>query len=116
MVRSTTTIYLLLIIQGFSQAQDSTRVPDKWSLQQCIEYAKKFNIQVNSLRLTEQTAEQEVLLARAQKLPGVTGTASASLTNSKNANPVVGGFQTQASFANNYLVNSSWVIYNGGYL
>jgi outer membrane protein len=116
MGRSTTTFFLLLITQGFSQAQDTTHLPDKWSLQQCIEYAKKFNIQVNSLRLTQQTAEQEVLLAKAQKLPGVTGTASASLTNSKNANPVVGGFQTQASFANNFLVNSSWVIYNGGYL
>jgi outer membrane protein len=116
MARSTFIISLLLIFQIFSQAQDTTRLPGKWSLQQCIEYAKQFNIQVNSLRLTEQTAEQEVLLAKAQKLPGIAGTASASLTNSKNANPVVGGFQTQASFANNFLVSSSWVVYNGGYL
>ncbi|MBS1935603.1 MAG: TolC family protein, partial [Bacteroidetes bacterium] len=35
---------------------------------------------------------------------------------SKNANPVVGGFQTQSSFTNNYSVNSSWIIYNGGNL
>ncbi|HLX90354.1 MAG TPA: TolC family protein [Puia sp.] len=97
-------------------AQDSTGLPGKWSLQLCIDYAKKNNIQVNSLRLSEQTAQQEVLLAKAQKLPGLSGTVAASLTNSKNANPVVGGFQTQANFANNLSLNSSWTIYNGGYL
>lgn len=116
MIRIISTIFFLLMIGCFSQAQDSTSLPSKWSLQQCIDYAKKYNIQVNSLRLSEQTAQQEVLLARAQRLPGVNGTASASLTNSKNANPVVGGFQTQANFANNFGVSSSWIIYNGGYL
>jgi outer membrane protein len=108
--------FFMMLLQHFLLGQDSTALPDKWSLQQCIDYAKKYNIQVNSLRLSEQTAEQEVLLAKAQKLPGVSGTASASLTNSKNANPVVGGFQTQANFANNFSLSSSWIIYNGGYL
>ena len=116
MIRIIATIFFLLMIGSFVQAQDSTSLPSKWSLQQCIDYAKKNNIQVNSLRLSEQTAEQEVLLAKAQRLPGVSGTASASLTNSKNANPVVGGFQTQANFTNNFGLSSSWIIYNGGYL
>src|ERR1700683_4773223 len=102
MIRIIAMGFFLLMDHCLALAQDSTQLPAKWSLQQCIDYAKKYNIQVNSLRLTEQTAEQEVLLAKAQKLPGVSGTASASLTNSKNANPVVGGFQTQANFANNY--------------
>jgi outer membrane protein len=116
MLRVTITGFVLLMLQCFGFAQDSTQLPAKWSLQQCIDYAKKFNIQVNSLRLTEQTNEQELLLAKAAKLPGVSGSTSASITNSKNANPVVGGFQTQASFANNFSVSSSWIIYNGGYL
>ncbi len=116
MLRITITGFVLIMLQCFAFAQDSTQLPAKWSLQQCIDYAKKYNIQVNSLRLTEQTNEQELLLAKAAKLPGVNGSTSASITNSKNANPVVGGFQTQASFANNFSVSSSWIIYNGGYL
>ncbi len=116
MVRISVICLLLLASAGLVHAQDTSQLPAKWSLQQCIEYADKNNIQINGLRLTEQTAEQELLLSKAAKLPGVNGSASASLTNSKNANPVVGGFQTQASFANNFSVSSSWIIYNGGYL
>ncbi|HEY4875872.1 MAG TPA: TolC family protein, partial [Puia sp.] len=81
MIRIIATIFFLLMMGCFAQAQDSTQLPSKWSLQQCIDYAKKNNIQVNSLRLSEQTAQQEVLLAKAQRLPGVNGTAAASLTN-----------------------------------
>jgi outer membrane protein len=116
MTRITALCFSLVAWAGAVHAQDTTQLPSKWSLQQCIDYADVNNIQVNSLRLTEQTNEQELLLAKAARLPGVNGSASASLTNSKNANPVVGGFQTQASFANNFSVSSSWIIYNGGYL
>jgi outer membrane protein len=110
---------LFIILSSFSAfAQDSSLLnnPIKWDLQTCIDYAKKNNIQVNSLRLSEKTSEQELLLAKAAKLPGLNGAASASVINSKNANPVVGGFQTQASFANNFSISSSWIIFNGGYL
>jgi outer membrane protein len=41
---------------------------------------------------------------------------SQSLVNSKDADPVVGGFATQASFSSNYGLNSSVTLYNGGYL
>jgi outer membrane protein len=36
--------------------------------------------------------------------------------NSKDADPVVGGFTTQSSFSGNYGINSSLTLYNGGYL
>jgi outer membrane protein len=112
------TIFFVSLCSAFLHAQDSSllNAPIKWDLQTCIDYAKKNNIQVNSLRLTEKTSEQELLLAKAAKLPGVNASTSASLINSKNANPVVGGFQTQASFSNSFSINSSWIIYNGGYL
>jgi outer membrane protein len=116
MRRKSTIVLFFIILQCFAFGQDTTQLPAKWSLLQCIDYAKKYNIQINSLRLSQQASEQSLLLARAAKLPGVSGTASASVINSKNANPVVGGFQTQASFDNNFSVNSSWIIYNGGYL
>ena len=91
-------------------------LPQTWTLQQCIDYAKQHNIEVNSLRLTEKTDQQNILLAKAAKYPNLTGNTTQSYTNSKNANPVVGGFQTQSSFASNYSLNSSVTIYNGGYI
>jgi outer membrane protein len=97
-------------------AQDSVTAPLKWDLQTCLDYAKKSNITIRSLRWDARTSEQDLLQARAAKLPNLTGTLTQSVVNSNNANPVVGGFQTQAKASGNYGVSSSWTIYNGGYL
>jgi len=99
------------------QAQDSTKqLPQTWTLQDCIDYAKKNNIQINTLRLSVASSEQDLLQAKAAVLPNLSGSLSQSLVNSKNANPVVGGFQTQASASGSYGLNSSVTLYNGGYL
>jgi len=119
--------YCLLLFSPTIRAQDSTGLansrdtgqivgPLVWTLQNCLDYARKNNIQLNTLRLTQESNEQDVLQARAQKLPNLSGSASESYTHSKNANPVVGGFQTQSSFASNYSLNSGVTIYNADYL
>jgi len=96
-------------------AQDSTTggLPARWDLQTCIDYAKKNNITLNSLRLNVRTAEQNYLLAKAARQPNLTGGVSLTYTHSKNANPVIGGFQTQSSLANDYSLTSGATIYNG---
>src|ERR1700722_11590310 len=97
-------------------AQDSTagRLPARWDLQTCIDYAKKNNIMLNSLRLNVLTAQQNYLLARAARQPNLTGSATATYTHSKNTNPVISGFQTESSFNNDYSLISGITIYNAG--
>ncbi len=97
-------------------AQDTTTGPLKWDLQTCLDYAKKNNITINNLRWGARSSEQDLLQARAAKLPSLSATLTQSLVNSNNANPVVGGFQTQATASGNYGVNSNLVVYNGGFL
>jgi outer membrane protein len=108
----------LSFLSGPLSAQDSSRQHDpvKWDLRTCLSYALKNNYEINSLRLSRKTAEQNLLLSRAAVLPGVSGSVSQDYTHSRNANPVVGGFQTQGNFASNYSISSSWTIFNGGYL
>ncbi len=114
--------YFLLIAGLWSgmfaslQAQDTVKAPLKWDLQTCLDYAKKNNITIKGLRWDARSSEQDLLQSRAAKLPNLTGTLSQSVVNSNNANPVVGGFQTQANASGNYSLNSSWTIFNGGYL
>ncbi|MEO4006890.1 TolC family protein [Flavobacterium sp. CAU 1735] len=100
------------------QAQNiqKEQLPSVWNLEQCISYSKENNIQINTLRLTEKSTEQDLLQAKAAKFPSLSGSASQSYTNAKNADLVVGGFQTQATFAGNYSLGSSVTLYNGGYL
>jgi outer membrane protein len=87
-----------------------------WDLKTCLEYAKKNNFQVNTLRYDKALSEQDYLLSKAMRLPSLNGAMSQSITNSKNADPVVGGFQTQSNTAGNYSLNTSWTVYNGGFL
>ncbi|MFT3825832.1 MAG: TolC family protein [Chitinophagaceae bacterium] len=107
-----------ICITGIVQAQQDTlsTVPLRWNLETCLEYAHQNNLQVRNLRLTEKTSEQDLLLSKAAKYPSLSGSASQSIVNSKNADPVVGGFQTQASLSSNFSVSSSVVLFNGGYL
>jgi outer membrane protein len=108
---------LLGIIPISALAQDSTlKGPLKWDLQTCLDYARKNNTQINTLRLDQQINEQDLLQAKAARLPSLSGTATQIAVHSKNTNPVVGGFQTSASFSGNYSLNSNFIIYQGGLL
>lgn len=109
-------ISLLLFVNAV-RAQDTTRLPQKpWSLEDCISYATQHNIQINTLRLSSDAAKLDLQQSRYNRLPGVNGTISQSIVNSNNADPVIGGFQTQANFSSNYGINSSVTLFNGGYL
>ena len=110
-------IIMLLTLSGVTHAQDSTRLPTRWDLQACLDYAKKNNIQLNMLRLNEQTAEQNYMLSRAQREPTLNATVPLTYTHSKqNVSGVIGGFQTQSSFSQSFTVSSAATIFNGGYI
>jgi outer membrane protein len=105
------TLLLLSFFSGYKlRAQDSTLVGStiKWDLSQCIAYAKKNNIQINSLRLSMQTSRQELELARAAKLPDLSASASQDFTHQGGGQ----GF----SVSGNYGVSSSVTLYKGNYL
>src|SRR5215471_16677268 len=76
--------------KNLSAQDSSTQTPDKWTLQVCIDYAKQHNIQINSLRLTQQSTDQDLLQSKAAKLPNLSGSVSQFVTGSKNANSYTG--------------------------
>jgi len=110
------TIIFLTVITSRLTAQDTTHLAEKWTLRQCIDYARQHNIQLSNLRLSQQSSHEDLLQSKAARLPNVAGTASQYYTHAKNADPVIGGFQTQSSIASNYSLNSSWTLYQGGYI
>lgn len=112
------TLLLTIIISADLRAQSNTLqlLPGQWSLEECIAYAKTHNIQLNTLRLSTASAEQDLIQSKANKLPNLSGSITQSIVNSNNTDPVVGGFTTQASFTSGYGLNSSFTLYNGGYL
>lgn len=116
MISTFMVIFIIHCLPINGQTSEQNQLPAVWTLEQCIAYSKQQNIQINTLRLTTKSTEQDLLLSKAARYPNLLGNASQTFTNAKNADPVVGGFQTQSSFAGNYSLGSSMVLYNGGYL
>ena len=111
------TIALALgLLQAAAQVNTLPGLPEKWTLQDCINYARKNNIQLNTLRLNSNSAEEDLLQAKAGRLPSVSASLSQNLVNGKKTDVVVGGLQSQANFSGNYGVNASMILYNGGYI
>lgn len=96
-------------------AQDSTLigVPLKWDIQKCIGYAKRNNIQINTLRLSQKISEQEFLLAQASRLPDLSASASQNFGHSGS-----GGSTGRSGFnaSGNYGLSSSVTLYNGNFI
>jgi outer membrane protein len=113
LIRRSWPIFLAL---GFGCSAGAQTLPQVWDLKTCLAYAKDNNITISSARLNVETGKQELLLSRAAQLPSLGGSTSQTYTHSKNTNPVVGGFQTQSSFASNYSISSGMTLYQGGYL
>ena len=100
----------------YAQDIENKSLPALWTLQQCIDYAKQHNIQVNSLRLTKASAEQDLLLSKAAKQPDLSGSYAPQITNGKNVNTTGKYFNDQVSTTNNLSLNSSVVLFNGNYI
>lgn len=102
-------IFLLKIIDIPAQTQ---AYPNNWTLENCIEYAKENNISINSLRLSKNSAQQDLLQAKESKYPSLNGTVSQGLfaiigNNGLNIN----GAQSQSIG-----VNSSMTLYHANYI
>ena len=64
------TILFIIIpsLVGFSQEKPTS----SWNLKDCIDYARKNNIQVQSAKVTQQSANVDLLQAKAQLFPSLT--------------------------------------------
>ncbi len=111
-------LLVMLSIQshGDDPEDQQTKIPEQWDLSSCIQYALENNIQIRSLRVDQAVDEQTLIQAKGQRMPNLNSSVGQTYTNSKNTNPVIGGFQTQSNFAGTYSLNSNWTLFEGGYV
>jgi outer membrane protein len=109
-------LHLLAITEICAQDMSVNSAGIKWTLQECIEYAKMHNVQINTFRLSQQSAQQDLLLSKASRLPNLSGSASQSLSRGKNINTLTGNLQDKTNLTGNYSLSSSVTLYNGFYI
>jgi len=96
-----------------AQFPDSTK---GWSIQDCFRYAAEHNIQVSTLRLTEQSSFQDLYLAKGARIPGLSASAGTSFNNANNTANANGGLVNQLTGNSTYTINSSVVLWNDNYI
>jgi len=85
-----------------------------WTLQQCIEYALKNNIQIKQNMLNEKLSEASLLQSKAQLLPTLSGNASNSYNNGKKVDPFTNSFVTgDWTQSQNFSLSTSITLFGG---
>lgn len=90
----------------------TTNTARPWNIEDCFKYASEHNIQISTLRLSEQSAMQDLWASKGLKIPGLSVSVSNSFNNANNSDGS-GGLVNQLSSSGSYSVNSGIVLWNG---
>ncbi|MDM1552972.1 TolC family protein [Chryseobacterium indologenes] len=102
-------IFSLITLGIFAQ---TLTYPTQWTLDNCIEYAKENNISINSLRLSKNSAQQDLLQAKEARYPTLNGTVSQGLFALNGNN----GLHTTGAQSQSIGANSSMTLYHANYI
>lgn len=101
----------MLVVGGIFPA--TTFSQKKWTLKECIDYARNENIQVKKSNIAEKSYEVDISQSKAALFPSLSGSVAARYTNSQS--PDQGGnYRYEGLFNGQYSLNANWTIYNGG--
>lgn len=112
---------MAVLLLLFALTKMSVQAQQKWTLQDCLDYALANNIQLRQSRLTEAQDAEDVRMRRAALLP------SLSFSTNHNASwrpwsqsyvNLSGGTMTSTSsevnYNGSYGLNANWTVWNGG--
>lgn len=99
--------FLFSALYSFSQGKP-------WTLQQCIDFALKNNIQIKQNILNEKLTEATLLQNKAQLLPNLSGSVSHSYINGKKVDPFTNTFTTgDWTLSQNFSLSTSITLFSG---
>ena len=117
------TTCLALVAAGTSAqtATEAAETPYTWTLQECIDWAKKQNITVQRNKVNVRSSQVALQDAKANRLPTVNFSTSQYVSNrpfQESYSGVIGtevvSFSNKNSYSGNYSVDASMNLYNGG--
>lgn len=88
----------------------ATQLPANWTYDECVEYAKANNINLQQTQLTWESGAYDLEAARAQWFPTLDFSTSHGYTNYPRPADGV----RKNSYAGSYGLNAGWTVYNGG--
>lgn len=105
----------MLSVTGGMEAQK------KWTLDECIEYALKNNIQLKQNRITTEQDKADILQSKAQLFPSLSFSTNQNMSYrpySQSTINLTNGTMTSSksltTYNGSYGLNASWTVWNGG--
>ena len=111
-IRSYYVIALFFSVLAFGQ---NTEKKDKWTLNDCIQYAKEKNITIKSAELDKNTADVNYSQSKSSRWPNLTGSASQSLSNGNTIDPITSDYVAQQIHSTSLGLSSSMTLFQGSY-
>jgi len=106
------TIYILFLLLIFCH-QESSAQGDKWTLEDCINYAVKNNIGLKRQRLQTETAEVNLLKSKMNLLPSLNLGSDVSIQYGRSIDPISNGVTFLQNFRNGYQLSSGITLFSG---
>ena len=106
------TIYISILLIIFCHQEISAQ-GDKWTLEDCINYAVKNNIGLKRQRLQTETAEVNLLKSKMNLLPSLNFGSDASIQYGRSIDPISNGVTFLQNFRNGYQLSSGITLFGG---
>ncbi|MBA3705817.1 MAG: TolC family protein [Bacteroidetes bacterium] len=106
-------ILLFLAISSQVLAQDAAKTGQAWTLEQCIEYALKNNIQIQQSQLNTELSQVNLLQSKANLLPSLNANASHSYNYGRTIDRFTNQFATKQVVSQNLSLSSDITVFNG---
>lgn len=97
----------------FSATAFSASAQHAWSLEECIAYANKNNIQVKQMQVRLERARIDRKQSDFDFLPDLNGYVSHGYNWGQSIDPFTNTFATQQVRSNNLYLNGNWTLFNG---
>jgi outer membrane protein len=113
-IKSLTIIFVLFLLNSISSnAQDVPKSMESMTLEACIDYALKNNIQVKQSELNTEVSEITLTQSQANLLPELNANASHSYNYGRTIDRFTNEFATQEVLSQNFSLSSDVVLFGG---
>lgn len=86
---------------------------NKWSLEECITYARDNNLSIKQAQYNIANAQLSVQQSKLNRFPSVSGSVSAGNQYGRTIDPVTNAFETQTIGFNSYTLSGGITLFNG---
>ena len=101
-------LFFAITLIGFSANAQST-----WTLQQCIDRALQYNLQIRQSELSEDLAKAQVEQSTASFFPSINGSAGQNYYFGRSIDPYTNSYTTQQVQSNSFSVSGSMPLFEG---